>query len=342
MLDERKRKILQAIVNDYISTAEPIGSRTIARKYDLGVGSATIRNEMSDLELLGYIEQPHTSSGRIPSAKGYRFYVDCLLSPTPMTDHEVALIHSWYQARVRRIEEVFQETTRILSRMTHNISLVLAPQFSQSAFKYLQFLPLDEQRVILIIVTDAGFVENKIMDLPEGMSFSDLQKISAAINNRLAGLPFDGIKSSVLREIRDEILPNSELFETTLDVLTQALAVEKKDRVYLGGTTQLLNQPEFRDVDKIKNLLTMLEEERLLCDILHMKDSNGVVVTIGRENKYSGIQDCSMVQATYRIDGQVVGTVAVLGPTRMEYGKIMTVLEFMQHHLGETLKKYKM
>ena len=148
MLDERKQRILQAIINDYISSAEPVGSRTIARKYDLGVSPATIRNEMADLEMLGYLEQLHTSSGRIPSSKGYRFYVDDLLPPQPMTSHEKEVIDRWYRARVKRVEEVFQETAKIISRMTKNISLVLAPQITKAAFRCLQFLPLDSHRVI--------------------------------------------------------------------------------------------------------------------------------------------------------------------------------------------------
>ncbi len=342
MLDDRKRKILQTIVDDYVSTAEPVGSRTLARKYGLGLSPATIRNEMADLEGLGFLEQPHTSAGRIPSPRGYRFYVDCLLSPPKISQNEVSLITNWYEAKVRSIEEIFQETAKLISRMTHSVSLVTAPQFTKSAFKYVQFLPLDEHRAIIVVVTDAGFVENKVIDIPEGTSFQDLQQIAGGINGRLAGLSFDQIKQSLLREVKEDVLTNPALFETALNILRQALAVERGERVYLGGTTQLLSQPEFRDVDKIRGLLTMLEEERLLSDILHMQDGEGVVVTIGRENKYSGIQDCSMVQATYRVDGQVIGTLAVLGPTRMEYGKTMAVLEFMHRHLGELLKKYKL
>ncbi|NLP42436.1 MAG: heat-inducible transcription repressor HrcA [Veillonellaceae bacterium] len=341
MLDARKRKILQALITDYISTAEPIGSRTIARKYDLGVSPATIRNEMADLEVLGYIEQPHTSAGRIPSVKGYRFYVDSLLSPEQVSDNEKVLIQNWYNAKVRRVEEVFQETAKIISRMTKNISMVLAPQFSQCIFKYLQFLPLDERRVILVVVTDTGFVENKVISFPEGMTFADLQQIAAGINSRLAGLPFDKIKSSILREIQNDIIQDRRLFDIALGVLHEALSVEKNERVYLGGTTQLLNQPEFRDVDKVKELLNILEQEKLLRDIMHVSDKDGISVKIGEENKYTGIQDCSMVQATYSIDGQVVGSIAVLGPTRMEYGKVMAILEFMHGHLEEILKKYK-
>jgi heat-inducible transcriptional repressor len=341
MLDKRKRSILQAIVDDYISTAEPIGSRTIARKHDLGVSPATIRNEMADLELLGYIEQLHTSSGRIPSAKGYRFYVDSLLSPTQMSEREIALIKNWYQEKTRHVEEVFQETAKILSKITSNISLVLVPQVTQCAFKYLKFLPFDDCRTILVVVTDTGFVENKVIDIPTGLSFNDLQRIAEHINRRLSGLSFENIELSILREIQNEMLIDVDLFETALGILRQALVVEKNERLYLGGTTQLLSQPEFKNIEKVKSFLDMLEEEHLLANILQKQKNDGVIVTIGDENKYSGIQDCSMVQATYRIDGQVVGTVAVLGPTRMDYGKVMSVLEFMHNHLGEVLKKYK-
>ncbi|MBP2637923.1 MAG: hrcA [Firmicutes bacterium] len=341
MLDERKRLILQAIIDDYISTAEPIGSRTIARKYDLGISPATIRNEMSDLELLGYLEQPHTSSGRIPSVKGYRFYVDCLLAPPQISDHDIAIIDNWYQTKARRIEEVFQETAKIMSRMTKNVSMVLAPNVSQCTFRYVQFLPLDEQRSIVVIVTDTGLLENKIIEIPEGLTHEDLGRVANAINSRVGGLAVDRITASVLEDIQKDILPNPQVYERAIKLLRQVLTVEKSEKVYLGGTTQMLNQPEFRDVDKIKGLLSMLEEDRLLCDILHMSDNDGVIVTIGQENKYSGIHDCSVVQATYRIDGQVVGSVAVLGPTRMEYGKTMSVLKFMQRHLGDILKQYK-
>lgn len=341
MLDQRKRRILQAIIDDYISTAEPVGSRTIARKYDLGVSPATIRNEMSDLELLGYLEQPHTSAGRIPSPKGYRFYVDCLLNPPQISERDAVLINSWYQAKVRRIEELFQETARVLSRVTRNISLVLAPQISHCKFKYLQFLPLDDQRVILVIVTDTGFFENKIISIPQGTDVHDLQRIANCINTRLAGLAFDKIKHSLLREIKQELLNDAELFDIALEMVHETIVSQNNERLYLGGATQLLTQPEFRDVDKYKSLLGVLEQEQLMCDLLHTKDDDGVNVTIGDENKYSGIQDCSVVQATYRVDGQVVGTIAVLGPTRMEYGKVMAVLDFMHRHLGNILQKYR-
>ena len=338
MLDERKQRILQAIINDYISTAEPIGSRTIARKYNLGVSSATIRNEMADLELLGYLEQLHTSSGRVPSGKGYRLYVDDLLAPSKISEKEINLIASWYNSRTKSIEEVFQETAKIISRLTKNVSLVMAPQLSQSTFRCLQFVALDKNQAIVIVMTDAGFIENKIIDIPHGTSIEDLQKIATIINGHLSGLMLDEIKTSLIKKIKNEV--NLDLFEATFDSILKALAIEKKERLYLGGTTQLLSQPEFRNVEKVKDILTMLEEEQLLCDLLNSQNGDGVTVTIGQENKYSGIKDCSIIKATYHIKGKVIGTVAVLGPTRMEYGKIITLLEFMHGNLGQILKKY--
>ena len=242
MLDERKQRILQAIINDYISSAEPVGSRTIARKYDLGVSPATLRNEMADLEMLGYLEQLHTSSGRIPSSKGYRFYVDDLLPPQPMTSHEKEVIDRWYRARVKRVEEVFQETAKIISRMTKNISLVLAPQITKAAFRCLQFLPLDSHRVIAVIMTDAGFVENKIIEMPAGAEFTDFQRMAQVINESLAGQSLDAIQQGSLKHIRDEIMDES-LYEAAMEVIRRALDFEKRERLYLGGLQRLRELP---------------------------------------------------------------------------------------------------
>ena len=342
MLDERKKQVLQAIIDDYISTAEPIGSRTIAKKYGLGVSPATIRNEMSDLESLGFLEQPHASAGRIPSAKGYRFYVDCLMGPQQLSERDTALINQWFEQKVRRLDEAFQETVRILSRITRNVSLLVTPQAPSLKFKYLQFLPFDERKVVVLVVADTGVMENRLMEIPEGTSIEELQRIAAAMNHWLGGLALPDIQTSVLNKIRDEIMPCPELLESALGLLREASGGSvAPEKVYLGGTTQLLNQPEFRDVDKIRNILSMLEEDRLLSDILHTQDGNGVIVTIGAENKFSGIQDCSVIQASFRLDGQMVGTLAVLGPTRMEYARTMAVIDFMHKHMEKILKKYQ-
>ena len=339
MIDERKQRILQAIIDDYISSAEPVGSRTLARKHDLGVSPATIRNEMADLEMLGYLEHIHTSSGRIPSSKGYRFYVDGLIPPKPVSDEEKALIDRWYKARVRRIDEVFRETARLISQVTKNVSMVLAPQISSAAFRCLQFLPLDDHRAIAVIMTDAGFVENKIVEMPSGAEFEDFQRMAGVINRCLAGQTLRSIEGPAMKQIRDEIQDES-LYESALEVIRRALDSEKKERHYLGGATHMMEQPEFHDVDRIKDILLMLEEEELIKDILHAHMGDGLEVTIGQENENSRIKDCSIITATYHLDGELLGTIAVLGPTRMEYGKAMSLLEYMNTNLANVIRRF--
>ena len=338
-LDARKKRVLRAVIDDYIESAEPVGSRTLARKYDLGVSPATIRNEMADLEMLGYLEQLHTSSGRIPSSKGYRFYVDGLISPKPVSDEEKERIDKWYRARVRRIEEVFQETARIISQVTKNVSLVLAPQMTQAQFRCLQFLPLDDRRVITVLITDAGFIENKILEMPSGATFEDFQRMAKVINMRLEGHTLRTIEQHSLTEIRDEIRDES-LYEAALEIIHRALDSGRRERLYLGGTTQMLEQPEFHDVEKVKDTLLMLEEEELMKDILHAHMGDGLEVTIGQENEDKHFKDSSIITATYHLDGELLGTIAVLGPTRMEYAKAMSLLEYMNQNLTDVIKRF--
>ena len=338
-LDARKQKVLKAIIDDYIESAEPVGSRTLARKHDLGVSPATIRNEMADLEMLGYLEHLHTSSGRIPSSKGYRFYVNGLIPPKPVSDEEKKIINDWYKAMVRRIDEVFQETAKIISKVTKNVSLVLAPQMTQARFRALQFLPLDDRRVITVLMTDAGFVENKIVEMPSGATFEDFQRMAMVINKNLAGRSLAAISPERLLPIRDEI-GDEGLYESALEVVNRALDAGKQERLYLGGTTQMLTQPEFHDVEKVKHTLMMLEEEELIKDILHAHMGDGLEVTIGQENEDSHMKDSSIITATYHLNGELLGTIAVLGPTRMEYAKAMSLLEYMNDNLTEVIRKY--
>lgn len=341
MLNERKRRILQAIIDDYISTAEPIGSRTIARKYDLGVSPATIRNEMADLEFLGYIEHLHTSSGRIPSYKGYRLYVDDLLTPTRLSSNEMELIGQWYDTKVESLDEVFRETAKIISHLTNNISMVITPQLAESVFHYIKFVPLDDEHVIAAIMSDTGYVENKIIKIPNGASVTDFVQMAQVLNEYLSGKKLNEISIGALHSMRTEMV-DTAAFNKIMDVVEQSLAGEKRNQIYREGMPQLLDQPEFHDINKVKNILKMLEEEPILRDILYSttQGTAGLTVTIGEENKYSTMQDCSIIKATYHIDGQPLGTIAVLGPTRMEYSKIMTLLEFMNENMAQMLKKY--
>ncbi len=289
--------------------------------------------------MLGYLRQLHTSSGRVPSSKGYRFYVDGLIPPKPVSDEEKVLIDRWYRTRVKRIDEVFVETAKIISEVTKNVALVLAPQMTHAAFRCLQFLPLDDHRVITVLMTDAGFIENKIVEMPDGATFADFQRMAQVINHNLAGHTLSSIEPPQLKQIEDEIA-DTPLYESALEIIHRALDSGKRERLYLGGTTQLLAQPEFHDVEKVKETLLVLEEESLMKDVLHAHMGEGLEVTIGQENEDSHFQDSSIITATYHLDGELLGTIAVLGPTRMEYAKAMSLLEYMNKNLTEVVKRY--
>lgn len=339
MLNERKKKILQIIIEDYISSAEPVGSRTIARKYDLGLSPATIRNEMSDLELLGYLEQPHTSAGRIPSAQAYRFYVDALIEPGTVTDNDKALIDGWYNERRRNIDDIFQSTAKILSRMTQNVSMVLTNQQTIANFCYLKFLPLDSQHAILCIVADDGSIDTNVVDIPLGMSSEEMDYLAGKMSKLLEDRNLSDISVEILQNVHTDVVEDKLIFSSLLQAVRKMTGRRQEQKVFLGGTKQLLNQPEFRDVERVRNLLGILEEEKVLKDLLQGGEDSGLKVTIGSENKFTGIQDCSMVQATYRLNGQIVGTMAVLGPTRMEYGKVISVMDYLHKYLKTILDK---
>lgn len=339
MLNERKKKILQIIIEDYISSAEPVGSRTIARKYDLGLSPATIRNEMSDLELLGYLEQPHTSAGRIPSAQAYRFYVDALIEPGTLTDNDMALIDGWYNERRRNIDDIFQSTAKILSRMTQSVSMVLTNQQTIANFCYLKFLPLDSQHAILCIVADDGSIDTNVVDIPLGMSSEEMDYLAGKMSKLLEDRNLSDISVEILQNVHTDVVEDKLIFSSLLQAVRKMTGRRQEQKVFLGGTKQLLNQPEFRDVERVRNLLGILEEEKVLKDLLQGGEDSGLKVTIGSENKFTGIQDCSMVQATYRLNGQIVGTMAVLGPTRMEYGKVISVMDYLHKYLKTILDK---
>ena len=342
MLNERQKKILQIIIEDYIESAEPVGSRTIARKHDLGLSPATIRNEMSDLELLGYLEKPHTSAGRGPSAQAYRLYVDSLVEPGSLDDNDRALIDRWYHERRRSIDDIFSSTAKILSRMTRNVSMIMANQQVNAKFKYVKFLPLDEHRAILCVVTADGKIDNAVVDIPLGMQPAELDYLGARMTNYLEGKTLQTIGPEDLQEMYNGVAQDPALMASLSTAIRRMAGKRNRQKVFLGGAKQLLSQPEFQDVERVKELLSILEEEHVVKDLLQAgqpeSGQTGLRVTIGSENKFTGIRDCSMVQATYRLNGQIVGTMAVLGPTRMEYGKVISVMDYLHKYLQAILK----
>lgn len=340
-LNERKQKILQAIIQDYITSAEPVGSRTIARKYDLGISAATIRNEMFDLEMMGYLEQPHTSAGRIPSIKGYRFYVDCLLQPTKITDEEKRFVETWFNEKMNDVNEIFQLTAKGLAQITHNVSLVMTSQQAGEKLKYIRFLPLDHRRAIMIVVTDTGHIENCVYANDEGVDVDDLNVVAQRLTQCLSGVRLDQIDMKLLNTFRDSVVDDLDLYRTAFRSLQKVL--RSQQQLYKGGTMELLNKPEFKDVNKAKDLFTMLEEQDVVANILHDDGGstlNPLTVRIGEETKMSPINDCSIIEATFTAHEKVLGKIAVLGPTRMEYAKILGLLDFMKSHVTHILEHY--
>ncbi|MFZ5631212.1 MAG: heat-inducible transcriptional repressor HrcA [Bacillota bacterium] len=339
-MDTRKQQVLLAIITDYVSTAEPVGSRTIARKYDLGVSPATIRNEMSDLEEMGYIEQPHTSAGRIPSQRGYRYYVDFLMKRKDLTSQDEDLIRRGYEQKVRDIGQVIHRTGMMLSQMTRHTAVIMSPRVETSAFKHIQLVLLNAGQAMVIVVMNTGALQNSIIEVPEGVTQVDLDTISGVLNAKLQGLTVDKIKMTLIREIYLELSKHRNILDLAMHLIQSGLAPNREDKIYLGGMFNILNQPEFHNIEKVKTLLSLLEQEDMLHNLLAVSEpGDGVAVRIGNEMKREEVRECSMVVANYHIDGKPVGSIGVLGPTRMDYAWVVSVVDFMTRSLSETMEK---
>lgn len=339
-MDERKEKVLQAIIEDYVSTAEPVGSRTLARKYRLGVSPATIRNEMADLEVQGYLEQPHTSAGRIPADKGYRYYVDTLMEDREATPDEQNRIAQVFDRRLTEVDHLLRETARLLAETTHYSALVVAPRVGRTAIKGVRLVPLEEGRALLVLVTEGGFVEDQVVDMPVEVTMMELQRISGVLNEVLRGRTVISLSRDALAALHHELDRYRSLLSQTLDFLDQSETPEG-DRVFVGGASRMLAQPEFRNVEKVKRLMDLLEEEQVVHDILGAagRGEPRVAITIGEEIHYREMTDCSLVTATYRVGEETIGRIGVLGPKRMEYAKVVSLVDNVTQRLSEKLSR---
>ncbi len=338
-MDERKQQVLQAIILDYIATADPVGSRTIARKYNLGVSPATVRNEMADLEEMGLLEQPHTSAGRIPSQLGYRYYVDCLMQKEPVKKETKEIIRGILINRIKETENLIQISSKLLSQLTNYTALVLAPFFGKNVLRHIQFLPMEQGKAVIVIVLDNGHVEHRMMDVPESLNAADYAAITGLLNEHLKGLSLEQWRPSVMKAIFRELKYQKDVLQQVIEQIEDSLAVEQEQKVFLGGTLNILNQPEFKQIEKVKTLFELLEEEKFLKEVLNPEQETGVLVKIGSENLHEGMKDCSLITATYRLDGKVIGTIGLLGPTRMEYSRVTSIVEFLTYALTESLSK---
>ena len=335
MLDERKMLVLRAIIDDYILSAEPVGSRSIARKHNLGVSPATIRNEMADLEETGYLQQPHVSAGRVPSDKGYRFYVDMLMEPEPISSEARQRIHAIVLNRRQEIEKLIQETSQILSLLTNYTSIVIAPPVKTCVLRHIQMVPLDDHTILVVMVLQPGMVQNKIIRTDRVHSAAELSRMSLVLNDKLRGMTYRDIGKSLVREIRAEL---GDIGEALLEIVSDELANSGEEHIYLNGTLHIFNQPEFKDIERARLLLSVLEKKDVITALFfELARSVGVQAAIGHENSCSEMQDCSVVTATYQMGGEVIGAIGVIGPTRMEYAKVFSTVELLANALSEIL-----
>ena len=330
-LNERKLNILKAIVKDYIETAEAVGSRTLSKKYELGVSAATIRNEMADLEELGYLIQPHTSSGRIPSEKGYKLYVDSLMKEYELDNVEKKLIKESINKNINYMNDLIHETSKLISKLTNYTTIAVTKNTSNiQVIKHVQLVRLNEKSMVLIVVTEKGEIKNTTISTNIQFDQSKLNLISDSLTKKLSGKNITEIDEEFLNYIKYEITENSLFIDKLIDALNFDFE-ENNTAISLSGATNIFNFPEFSDVVRAKTFLNMLEEKENISSMLKSKgiQKENLNIIIGSDNECKVAQDCSIITATYNIDKNVVGKISLIGPTRMDYSKVYSILNYM-------------
>lgn len=330
-LTERKLNILKAIVKDYIDTAEAVGSRTLSKKYNLGVSAATIRNEMADLEELGYLIQPHTSSGRVPSEKGYKLYVDSLMNGSELNDIEKHLIEEAIQNNMNYMKDMIHETSKLISKLTNYTTIAVTKNVSnQSNIRHIQLVGLDEKSIVLIVVTDKGDIKNTSLITNMLIDQSKLNLISDNLTKKLEGKSIIEIDEDFLNYIKYEISESSIFIDELVGALNFHME-ENETSMSLSGATNIFNYPEFSDMLRAKTFLNMLEEKENISSMLKSKgiQKENLNIIIGSDNECEVAKDCSIITATYNIDKDVVGKISLIGPTRMDYAKVYSILNYM-------------
>lgn len=337
-LNDRKIQILKAIINDYIATAEPVGSRTLAKKYDLGVSSATIRNEMSDLEDMGLIIQPHTSAGRIPSELGYRLYVDRLMNASELTPKEQEFLHSVVSGNITRIEYLMEETAKAISMLTNYTTIISEPILKRTALKQIRLMPLDESAIMLIIVTEGNFVKNHIIRVNKAPSDEDLFSVSVKINNILKGHTLEDINEHTIMALQKELKEYSGLLKPVLKAVQKTIRSAENVHLHMSGAKNILTFPEFSDISKATEIFRAFEEKNNLVSLLEDAKSNDIRILIGNEINIKEMKDCSVITTTYNMGENTKGSIGIIGPTRMNYNQVVSVLNEMVKNIENVLK----
>lgn len=337
ILTGRKRKILEAIIEDYIATAEPVGSRTLAKNYNLGISPATIRNEMADLEEMGYLEQPHTSAGRVPSDKGYRAYVDAILmNRRALRSNDFMNIKTM---RSGGIDRLLRDTLKIISDLTEYTSIALTPHAARSTIKQLELIPFNENSLVVVLVTEAGTINDNIIKLNNVISIKEIDLLNVNLNRIFKGHNVEEIDNRMIEDLQNSVnLPLD--ISWLVDVIRNLLISETDTEVLVEGTTNFFKFPEYRDIDRIKTILSFIEDSKMIIQLLMPISDNDISITIGSENNIEEVKDCSIITVTYNIKGKHAGTISLIGPKRMDYEKAINIMDSVGSRLNRMLTDY--
>ncbi|MCD8119263.1 MAG: heat-inducible transcriptional repressor HrcA [Lachnospiraceae bacterium] len=347
-LDERKEKILFAIIRNYLETGEPVGSRTISKYTDLNLSSATIRNEMSDLEELGLIIQPHTSAGRIPSDQGYRYYVDRMMErERELQDKEQELKskEDLLIEKADQLEDLLQTVARTLADSTNYTAMVSSPQYKNNRLKFIQLTGVDERTLLCVIVTENNAIKNRVIQIPEPIDQETILKLNLLLNTTLAGLAVEEITLATITNMAEQAGKQREVVRTIVEAVGEAiLSTDDEMRIYTSGATNIFRYPELSDQDRARELIDTLEQKKLLTTLVSDgsdgdENGTGIQVYIGNETPIQSMKDCSVVTATYELDDGVTGTIGIIGPKRMDYRKAIESLRTVKSQLDEAFRK---
>lgn len=341
-LDERKYRILQAIIKNYLETGEPVGSRTISKYSDLNLSSATIRNEMSDLEEMGYIIQPHTSAGRIPSDKGYRLYVDRMMEEK---DKEVQELKELMIDRTDRMEQVLKQVVKVLATNTNYATMVSTPRAQGNKLKFIQLSKVNSTQILAVIMMERNLVRNRVIDVTEELDQETVLKLNILLNSILNGLSIEEINLSMISALKEQAGIHSSLVGDVIDAVAEVIRAEEEVEIYTSGATNIFRYPELTENGKASELISAFEEKKELTDLVNEtmanSDEGGIQIYIGQEAPVQTMRDCSVVTATYELGEGLQGTIGIIGPKRMDYEKVVNTLKTLTEQLDDIYNRRK-
>ncbi len=346
-LDDRKKKILLAIIKTYLDTGEPVGSRTISKIEGLDLSSATIRNEMADLVEMGYILQPHTSAGRIPSDKGYRFYVDQLMAEKEQQleerEREADEMKDMLVEKADKMERLLKQVAKSLSVNTNYAAMISAPRYNVNRLKFIQLSRMEANRIVAVIVMEGNMIKNQIIDIPEPVDDETLLKLNMLLNTNLNGMAIEDINLSIIAKMKQQAGEQAGIISEVIDAVAESIKADEDLEIYTSGANNIFKYPELADNARASEIITAFEEKKQLTDIVYEtlshSDEKGIQVYIGEESPVENMKDCSVVTATYELDEGIHGTIGIIGPKRMDYDKVLSTMKKLTNELDSMFKK---